>query len=124
MVFEIGGVVALVAIGFWLWALIECIVTPGSRCRTLPKLVWVLVILLLQLLRRHRVVRVRSTAPRGGHDRTTAGSRAQRRPTPVQDTRPPVDAGAMSDRRSAELDRQLDAWEAEQAREGSEPEEH
>jgi hypothetical protein len=30
----------------------------------------------------------------------------------------------MSDRRSAELDRQLDAWEAEQARGESEPDGH
>jgi hypothetical protein len=123
MVFEIGGVVALVAIGCWLWALLECIVTPGSRCRTLPKVVWVLLIVLLPLFGtigwfafgRPR----RETA-----DRPAAGVRAPRRPNTAEESRPHVDAGAMSDRRSAELDRQLDAWEAEHARAQPEPDEH
>jgi hypothetical protein len=123
VVFEIGGVIALVAIGLWLWALLECIVTEGRRCRNLPKLVWLLLIVFLPLI--GTVGWFAFGRPR--RDDSGARPRAARaahRP-PVSEAAPRVaDSGAMSDRRSAELDRQLEAWEAEQARGPTEPDDH
>jgi hypothetical protein len=105
-----GGVLFLLVIGAWIWALVECAITPGEACRTLPKLVWVLLIVLLGIF-----------GAVGwfvfGRPRRAAGAP---RPGPRQESlvapAPTSDPGPMSDRRSAELDRELEAWEAEQAR--------
>lgn len=40
----------LLALGVVVWALVECLQTPSPQVRTLPKLVWVLVIVVLPLL--------------------------------------------------------------------------
>ena len=39
-----GGLVALVFLGFWLWALFDVIATDQSRVRNLPKMVWLLLV--------------------------------------------------------------------------------
>ena len=39
-----GGLVALVFLGFWLWAIFDVIATDQSRIRNLPKLVWLLLV--------------------------------------------------------------------------------
>ena len=117
----LGGVLFFLAIAAWIWALVECAVTPRGACRTLPKLVWVLLIVLFGIFGalgwfvfgRPRRAAGASRAParpaRLARDRRR-GRRAWSRPAPASDP------GPMSDRRSAELDRELEAWEAEQAR--------
>lgn len=41
------GGLALIAIAFWLFCLIDVITTPEQQCRNLPKLAWVLIVLFL-----------------------------------------------------------------------------
>ena len=47
ILFETGGLVALVLILFWVWALLDCISTDSALCRNLPKGVWLIIVLLL-----------------------------------------------------------------------------
>lgn len=41
------GGLALVAIAFWLFCLIDVITTPEEQCRNLPKVAWILIVLFL-----------------------------------------------------------------------------
>lgn len=41
-----GGLIALVFLGFWLWALLDVISTDRSRTRNLPKLAWLALVVL------------------------------------------------------------------------------
>jgi hypothetical protein len=47
MLIRLGGVFFLVCVVFWLWALFDSLTSDASRIRNLPKLVWVVVVLLL-----------------------------------------------------------------------------
>jgi cbb3-type cytochrome oxidase subunit 3 len=110
-----GGVLFLLVIACWVWALVECAITPGEACRNLPKIVWVLLIVLFG------VFGAAGWFVFGRPRRTSGAARpARSRPSPRQESlvapAPSSDSGPMSDRRSAELDRELEAWEAEQAR--------
>ena len=42
-----GGIVSLLFIALWVFALFDVISTDAKRCRNLPKLVWLLVVVLL-----------------------------------------------------------------------------
>jgi hypothetical protein len=41
------GGLALLAIAFWLFCLIDVITTPEEQCRNLPKVAWILIVLFL-----------------------------------------------------------------------------
>lgn len=41
------GVFGLVLLGLWIFCIIDVITTPEGRCRNLPKVIWVLIVLLL-----------------------------------------------------------------------------
>lgn len=41
------GVFGLALLGLWIFSIIDVITTPEDRCRNLPKVVWVLIVLLL-----------------------------------------------------------------------------
>jgi len=41
------GLFGLVMLGLWLYCLIDVITTDAARCRNLPKLLWVFIVLLL-----------------------------------------------------------------------------
>ena len=41
------GVFGLALLGLWIFCIIDVITTPEDRCRNLPKVVWVLIVLLL-----------------------------------------------------------------------------
>lgn len=47
MLIRLGSVFFLVSVVFWLWALFDSLTSDASRIRNLPKLVWVVVVLLL-----------------------------------------------------------------------------
>ncbi len=115
-----GGVLFLLVIGAWIWALVECAITPGEACRTLPKLVWVLLIVLLGIFGAVGWFVFGRPRRAAGAPRPARSRPARSRPGPRQESlvapASTSDPGPMSDRRSAELDRELEAWEAEQAR--------
>lgn len=41
------GVAGLIVFGLWIFCLIDVITTPEGDCRNLPKMVWLLIVLLL-----------------------------------------------------------------------------
>ncbi|HEU5006360.1 MAG TPA: PLD nuclease N-terminal domain-containing protein [Jatrophihabitantaceae bacterium] len=41
------GGLALIAVAFWLFCLIDVITTPEEQCRNLPKVAWILIVLFL-----------------------------------------------------------------------------
>ena len=45
-----GGVFGLVLLAFWLWAIFDVISTDESMVRNLPKLVWLIVVILLSTI--------------------------------------------------------------------------
>ncbi|WP_371497706.1 PLD nuclease N-terminal domain-containing protein [Kitasatospora sp. NBC_00374] len=40
----------LLALAFWVWAFIDCLTTPEDEVRYLPKVVWVIIVLLFPLV--------------------------------------------------------------------------
>ncbi|MER8183845.1 PLD nuclease N-terminal domain-containing protein [Kitasatospora sp. NPDC094015] len=40
----------LLALAFWVWAFIDCLTTPEEEVRYLPKVVWVIIVLLFPLV--------------------------------------------------------------------------
>jgi hypothetical protein len=85
-----GGLLALVAFGFWLYALFDSITAPRERIRLLPKPVWVIVIVVLNIVgtvlwftvgrpRKSDLPPARTAAPPG---RLVGPIRPTRRPTP------------------------------------------
>ena len=41
------GVAGLIFVGLWIFCIIDVITTPESRCRNLPKIAWLLIVILL-----------------------------------------------------------------------------
>ncbi|MDQ1730442.1 MAG: hypothetical protein QOK10_601 [Pseudonocardiales bacterium] len=46
MFLKLGGLFFLIALLFWLWAIFDSITTESTRVRNLPKIAWVIVVLL------------------------------------------------------------------------------
>jgi hypothetical protein len=107
---EAEGLVALLLVCFWIWALFDSISTDAARCRNLPKVLWILLVVVLFDL--------------GALAWLLLGrpQRAGRRPGSTDYSKPSHAVGPedhptysvtpeITDRRSKELDRQLDEWE-------------
>jgi hypothetical protein len=47
MLIRLGGLFFLVSLIFWIWALFDSLTAEPARIRSLPKLMWVIVVLLL-----------------------------------------------------------------------------
>lgn len=107
------GLVFVVLFMFWIWALLDCIATDSSICRNLPKTVWIILVLILPdigslawlLLGRPEKASWRP----GSTDYST-----QRRPVGLEDSPRYSPSPSVTDRRSEELDRELERWEHEQ----------
>jgi hypothetical protein len=41
------GVAGLIFVGLWIFCIIDVITTPESRCRNLPKIAWLMIVILL-----------------------------------------------------------------------------
>jgi hypothetical protein len=110
---EAEGVVFLVLFAFWIWAILDVIATESGRCRNLPKGVWLILVLLLPDI--GSLAWLLLGRPEKG--RWKPGSTdysAPRRPIAYEDNPRYSATPEITDRRSQELDRRLDAWEAEQ----------
>jgi hypothetical protein len=114
MLFDAGGIVAVLAVGFWLWALIDCIMTDARICRFLPKIAWILIVLVFSTIGALLWFVI------GRPDATTrrlsraASAAARPRPPAPDDLPQPTSNAVITDRRSAELDQMLADWEEEQ----------
>ncbi|MEP6599248.1 MAG: PLD nuclease N-terminal domain-containing protein [Actinomycetota bacterium] len=81
MLIRFGGLLTLIAVGVWLWAVFDSITAPADRIRALPKAIWVIIVLLFSTLGAiawFAFGRPRATArtPGGGVGRMLGGSSA------------------------------------------------
>jgi hypothetical protein len=113
-ILEAEGIVAVALFLFWVWALFDCIATDASRCRNLPKGVWLILVLLLPDIGSLAWVLLGRPERAGWKPGRPDSSR--RRPLGLEDQPRYLVTPDVSDRRSAELDRRLEAWEQEQSR--------
>ena len=111
------GIVGVLLFAFWVWALIDCITTDSKSVRNLPKGIWLVFVIFLFDI--GAILWALLGRPANKHWRPARGTdwSQQKRSMGVED-RPRLD-DAVTDRRSAELDRRLAAWEAAQVAGGS-----
>jgi hypothetical protein len=118
VLFEVGGVLGFLMLVFWIWALVDCIAARSSAVRNLPKLAWLLaVVLLLDLGALLWLVLGRPYGRRVDPALARPAETTERAPRPRRRNAPPEEPAprpnVITDRRSAELDRRLEAWERE-----------
>jgi hypothetical protein len=120
VILRFGGIAFVVMLAVWLFCLLDAITTDQSRVRHLPKVAWVLIVLLLfeigALLwliagrpRRESAAPPRRNSPNGR--RGPARSTARRPPLPPDDD--PEFLANLGRRRDEEQRRMLSRWEAE-----------
>jgi hypothetical protein len=110
---ELGGLVGILLFAFWIWAILDVIATDAELCRNLPKGVWLILVLILPDI--GSLVWVLLGRPERGSWRPgSTDFAAPRRPVGLEDDPRYSATPAVTDRRSEELDRRLDEWEAAQ----------
>jgi hypothetical protein len=114
VLFEVGGVVGFLLLALWIWALVDCISSDPAMVRNLPKLGWLIIVILLFDI--GAILWLLLGRPLNKHWRPTVYGETEtssRRPPSIEDRS--SFAPEVTDRRSAELDRQLAAWERQRA---------
>lgn len=116
--FFFGGAFGIALLVLWVWAVIDVIITDRARCRNLPKIAWVLLVIFLGVIGALGWIlfgRPARSSVRSGD----APRRLPSRPIGPED-RPEWTAAPstppVSRERAEELDRRLEEWEAEQRR--------
>ena len=110
---ELGGLVGLLLLALWIWALLDVIATDSALCRNLSKGVWLILVLILPDI--GAIAWLLMGRPEKGSWRPgSTDYSATRRPIAIEDHPRYSATPSITDRRSAELDRKLDEWEAEQ----------
>jgi hypothetical protein len=110
---ELEGLVGVLLLAFWIWAILDVIATEAELCRNLPKGVWLILVLILPDI--GSLVWVLLGRPERGSWRPgSTDFSAPRRPVGLEDDPRYSATPAVTDRRSEELDRRLDEWEAAQ----------
>lgn len=112
---EVDGIVAVLLFMFWIWAILDVIATDSALCRNLPKGMWLILVLLLPDIGALAWLLL-GRPERGSWRPGSTDYATPRRPVGLEDDPRYSPTPAVTDRRSAELDRQLDEWEAEQQR--------
>src|SRR4051812_35532235 len=105
------GVVGFILLALWIWAIVDCITSDSVVIRNLPKGVWLILVIILFDI--GAILWLLLGRPYNKHWRPTVEGEPRTYPTrrtPAMEDRADFATG-ISDRRSAELDRQLDAWE-------------
>jgi hypothetical protein len=109
------GLVGLVVFVFWIWAIIDVIASDDSLIRNLPRLLWLLLVIVLPLI--GAVCWLLLGRPQGagfwpgggGGARQEPGARGAAPYRPRRDVSPTyLGEYELTDRRSAELDARLD----------------
>src|ERR1043166_8345573 len=108
------GLVALALFLFWVWALFDCISTDSALCRNLPKGVWLILVLLLPDVGALAWLLLGRPERAGWRPGSTEYA-GNNRPLGIEDQPHYLAATEITDRRSAELDRQLEDWERNQS---------
>jgi hypothetical protein len=119
---DLGGLILIGLFLFWMWAIYDVATTEPNQVRNLPKVLWVVIVVLLFPL-------LFDIGPflwvlLGRPPRTAAPNhpQGQRRPRRAPEPQPDIDLQGqrvVTDRRSAELDRLLEEWERAKRDEGA-----
>ena len=108
------GLVGLVLLLFWVWALLDVIGTDASMCRNLPKPMWLIIVLILPDI--GAIVWLLMGRPEKADWRPgSTDYAAPRRPIGPEDSPRYSPTPIITDRRSEELDKELERWERERA---------
>jgi len=108
------GLVGLVLLLFWIWALLDVISTDASMCRNLPKPMWIILVLILPDI--GAIIWLLLGRPEKAHWRPgSIDYAAPRRPVGLEDSPRYSPTPIINDRRSQELDEELERWERERA---------
>jgi hypothetical protein len=111
---DVEGIVFVALFLFWIWALLDCIATDSSMCRNLPKPMWIILIIILPDI--GSLIWLLLGRPERANWRPgSTDYAAPRRPVGLEDSPRYTGAPSVTDRRSEELDRELERWEREQA---------
>jgi hypothetical protein len=110
---EAEGLIALLLLFFWIWALFDSISTDASLCRNLPKGVWILLVIVLFDIGALAWLLLGRPQKAGWRPGSTDYSKPSRAAGPEDHPSYPATPD-ITDRRSKELDRQLDEWERRQ----------
>jgi Phospholipase_D-nuclease N-terminal len=114
VLFEIEGVLGFLLLALWIWALVDCITSDSAIIRNLPKGVWLIIVIILFDI--GAILWLLLGRPLNKHWRPALEGESRYAPPRRPALEDRVDLGPeVSDRRSAELDRRLDAWERERA---------
>jgi hypothetical protein len=113
VIFEAEGLVLLVIVAFWIWAILDVIATEAELCRNLPKGVWLILVLLLPDIGSLAWLLL-GRPEKGAWRPGSTDYSAPRRPIAYEDHPRYSATPEVTDRRSQELDSRLDEWEAEQ----------
>ncbi len=112
MLVGLESVFGFALFALWIWALIDCISTDSDLCRNLPKMIWLIIVIILFGI--GAILWLLLGRPANKNSRPVGSPPAARvryRSREVEERIP--DRLDISDRRSAELDQQLARWEAE-----------
>jgi hypothetical protein len=112
--FDVEGFLFVALLLFWIWALLDCIATDSAMCRNLPKVVWIILIIILSSIGA-LVWLLLGRPERASWRPGSSDYSAPRRPVGLEDSPRYSPSPSVTDRRSAELDDQLARWEREQA---------
>ena len=113
MLFDAEGIVFVALFLFWIWALLDCIATDSAMCRNLPKPVWIILVLFLADIGALAWLLLGRPEKASWRPGSTDYSEP-RRPIALEDSPRYSATPSVTDRRSAELDRELDRWQREQ----------
>jgi hypothetical protein len=118
------GLLAVGLILFWVWAIYDVVTTDASQVRNLPKVMWVVVVIVFPpfvldlgailwifLGRPPRLARV--------ENHPHSQRRPRRAPASEPESERDLSQRVVTDRRSAELDRMLEEWERARRDEGA-----
>jgi hypothetical protein len=110
---DVEGLAALALFAFWIWALLDCIATDSSMCRNLPKPFWIILVLILPDI--GAIIWLLLGRPERANWRPgSTDYSAPRRPVGIEDSPRYSPNPSVTDRRSEELDAELERWEREQ----------
>jgi len=111
--FDLDALAAVVLFMFWIWALLDCIATDSALCRNLPKPMWIILVLILPDIGALAWVLLGRPERASWRPGSTDYS-APRRPVGLEDSPRYSASPTISDRRSEELNQELERWEREQ----------
>ena len=119
---EATGLIFVGLLLFWFWAIYDVVTVEANQVRHLPKVMWLVVVLLLNPIALDLGAVLWVLLGRPARTTTTSRPGAQRRPRRAPEPEPEADRHAnrvVTDRRSAELDRMLEEWERTRRGEGA-----